>query len=365
MNGTLVKKQKKTEKKMFFRNNKVYAKIHYSGIKRWTDGLVWSPSRILGNFLIYRELDKRLDKRSDRRKLSNASIGIGETDRVRQRSSSIDQNALVRNKERQLVGSFSDAYNYKGNGLIKKTMSIVVDGVHHHLVSYYHPNDVLEHRLRTPSHVLELANLEISPELLNRQNFRIPPMVEPDQLSTSSSSNSSSGGASTGNSTFSSAGITYTSIFYYIILTPIPFYIDYRPAIEYTHTRHHSISAYPSLPYQSRNNALNFDRNKTLYDSIQSFNLPHPSSTPSTPLPVHSNSTPLLRQSDLAPTFDHRLKYERKDHHQQDISIHSLVSNDGSYQNYSTSSSFHDLDQVAHSNKVYSIDENMLHWNVL
>lgn len=23
-----------------------------SGIKRWTDGLVWSPSRILGNFLV-------------------------------------------------------------------------------------------------------------------------------------------------------------------------------------------------------------------------------------------------------------------------------------------------------------------------
>ncbi|KAI8878183.1 hypothetical protein K501DRAFT_138651, partial [Backusella circina FSU 941] len=151
-----------------------------SRIKRWTDGQVWSPSRILGNFLIYRELDKRLDKRSDRRKLSSASIGIGETDRVRQRSCSIDQNALVRNKERQLIGSFSEAYNYKRDGLIKKTMSIIVDGVHHHLVSYYHPNDVLEHRLRTPSHVPELANLEISPDLLNRQNFRIPPMVEPD-----------------------------------------------------------------------------------------------------------------------------------------------------------------------------------------
>jgi hypothetical protein len=25
---------------------------HESGIKRWTDGLVWSPSRILGNFLV-------------------------------------------------------------------------------------------------------------------------------------------------------------------------------------------------------------------------------------------------------------------------------------------------------------------------
>lgn len=28
---------------------------HESGIKRWTDGLVWSPSRILGNFLVSNE----------------------------------------------------------------------------------------------------------------------------------------------------------------------------------------------------------------------------------------------------------------------------------------------------------------------
>ena len=32
-----------------------------SGIKRWTDGRVWSPSRILGNFLIYRELERKTD----------------------------------------------------------------------------------------------------------------------------------------------------------------------------------------------------------------------------------------------------------------------------------------------------------------
>ena len=30
----------------------------HSGIKRWTDGTSWSPSRILGRFLVYRELDK-------------------------------------------------------------------------------------------------------------------------------------------------------------------------------------------------------------------------------------------------------------------------------------------------------------------
>ncbi|KAN0059940.1 Global transcription regulator sge1 [Thecaphora frezii] len=30
-----------------------------SGIKRWTDGLLWSPSRILMNFLVYRQIDRK------------------------------------------------------------------------------------------------------------------------------------------------------------------------------------------------------------------------------------------------------------------------------------------------------------------
>lgn len=32
---------------------------HEAGIKRWTDGRIWSPSRILNNFLIYREIDQK------------------------------------------------------------------------------------------------------------------------------------------------------------------------------------------------------------------------------------------------------------------------------------------------------------------
>ncbi|ORZ24574.1 Gti1/Pac2 family-domain-containing protein [Absidia repens] len=143
-----------------------------SGIKRWTDGLVWSPSRILGNFLIYRELDKRIPKRK------RALVDSGHT---RLRSNSADQSTTDRHKERQLVGSLSDAYNFKEDGLIKKTMSLIVDGTPLHLISYYHPEDVVARKLRTPSAVPELVNLEISPELLVRQNFRIPPVVEPDQ----------------------------------------------------------------------------------------------------------------------------------------------------------------------------------------
>lgn len=36
-----------------------------SGVKRWTDGRIWSPSRILGNFLIYRELERRTSGEGD------------------------------------------------------------------------------------------------------------------------------------------------------------------------------------------------------------------------------------------------------------------------------------------------------------
>ncbi|KAI9275807.1 gluconate transport inducer 1/Pac2, partial [Phascolomyces articulosus] len=154
-----------------------------SGIKRWTDGLVWSPSRILGNFLIYRELDKRSTGNGKRMSISGVSDS-------RQRSYSADHGSsstvaaaggvmsVDRNRERQLVGSLSDSYKFRKDGLIKKTMSIVVNGVSQHLISYYHPQDVLQNRLRTPSSVPELASLEISPELLVKQNFRIPPMVE-------------------------------------------------------------------------------------------------------------------------------------------------------------------------------------------
>jgi hypothetical protein len=87
--------------------------------------------------------------------------------------------SVDRNRDRQLVGSLSDTYKFRQDGLIKKTMSIVVNGVSQHLISYYDPRDVLQQKLRTPSSVPELASLEISPELLVKQNFRIPPMVEP------------------------------------------------------------------------------------------------------------------------------------------------------------------------------------------
>ncbi|KAF8984426.1 hypothetical protein BGZ46_008082 [Entomortierella lignicola] len=137
-----------------------------SGIKRWTDGLVWSPSRILGNFLIYRELDKR---NSGKKSTSPFDRALNSSD---------VESAAETNKDRAIIGSLTNSYRFKKNGLIKKTMSIVVNGISQHMISYYSKEDVLANKLCTPSSVAEIACLEISPEFLMKQNFRIPPTVD-------------------------------------------------------------------------------------------------------------------------------------------------------------------------------------------
>ncbi|CAO3591369.1 unnamed protein product [Absidia cylindrospora] len=69
-------------------------------------------------------------------------------------------------------------------------MSVVVNGIHHHLVSYYNKDDVVANKFQTPSDIPELARLEISSELLDGQNFRIPFFISND---TTSANNITSG----------------------------------------------------------------------------------------------------------------------------------------------------------------------------
>lgn len=143
-----------------------------SGIKRWTDGLVWSPSRILGNFLIYRELQ---DKKLMRSPYSTDSNMILDKQTTRNNGGYvIAPDLLRRQQEKALVGSLKTSFKFKRNGLIKKSMSLIVDGVQQHIISYYSKEDVLSKKLRTPSSLVELSSLEVSPGLRLRQNFRIP-----------------------------------------------------------------------------------------------------------------------------------------------------------------------------------------------
>ncbi|EXJ70243.1 uncharacterized protein A1O5_06311 [Cladophialophora psammophila CBS 110553] len=162
-----------------------------SGIKRWTDGVTWSPSRILGNFLVYRELDKpfppgekkRAMKKQTRRpsrpgepyaRSEGGSFSDGQSGNFsadQPTATDLGRQLIV---ERQLIGSLVDSYGFKQDGLVKKTMSVTVQGITHHLVSYYHVNDVLNNQLRTPSQTENLQYIRPRAELTSRQSFRAP-----------------------------------------------------------------------------------------------------------------------------------------------------------------------------------------------
>ncbi|GAB7347669.1 hypothetical protein MBLNU459_g5238t1 [Dothideomycetes sp. NU459] len=169
-----------------------------SGIKRWTDGVAWSPSRILGNFLIYRELEKPFPpgekKRAMKRKRSSQEP---EGRRDSEENEGAEYAAMPptppspvlhldtkqdpagpqdndKEMERQLIGSLVDSYGFRPNGLVKKTMSISLNGVSHHLVSYYTVEDVKQRRLNRPLTDSRLAGLTVRPELFMKQNFRAP-----------------------------------------------------------------------------------------------------------------------------------------------------------------------------------------------
>ncbi|KAL7411887.1 Gti1/Pac2 family-domain-containing protein [Mrakia frigida] len=142
-----------------------------SGIKRWTDGLYWS--RILSNFLVYRETDKRADRHNP---LPNVASELVKSDDPEVIAAAARMSEKAR--ERQLVGSLTTTYKFKEKGLVKKTISVSINGVAQHMVSYYSMEDALSGRLRSPSSLPELFALDISPDYLSNKHFRFPPKVE-------------------------------------------------------------------------------------------------------------------------------------------------------------------------------------------
>ncbi|KAI9677599.1 MAG: hypothetical protein M1817_006553 [Caeruleum heppii] len=165
-----------------------------SGIKRWTDGVPWSPSRILGNFLVYRELlkpfppgeKKRATKRAKRSSKPGEPYPRSQVDDGSPTGNTYSSPTsptpstfkptenFDRETERSLIGSLVDSYGFKEGGLVKKTMSVNVNGVHHHLVSYYKVEDVIAGNLETPSQSNALRFIKPRHELTTRQNFRAP-----------------------------------------------------------------------------------------------------------------------------------------------------------------------------------------------
>jgi hypothetical protein len=166
-----------------------------SGIKRWTDSIAWSPSRVLDDFFIYRELEtsflpglrRCVNKR--KRSINGGEGGLQHGNHDSQLDSTIAasvnpsklpmrttmESGLPNVKqdeefERSLVGSLVDSYDFRKDGLVKKTMSIKIEGMTHHLVSYYRVKDVIDEVLARPSLSKQFEFIKIRAELYPEHN---------------------------------------------------------------------------------------------------------------------------------------------------------------------------------------------------
>ncbi|KAJ7036825.1 Gti1/Pac2 family-domain-containing protein [Mycena alexandri] len=147
--------------------------VEESGIKRWTDGLLWSPSRIVGNFLVYREINERTNSRGSHKKLyptdePSRAMSVRPSPLARLHNALTAIAALQTNEH----GTF------KPNGLIKKTITVTIEGSDLHLISYYTSADQHSGKLKRPTTRSDIMSLPMDPRLFRATNFRVPPKVE-------------------------------------------------------------------------------------------------------------------------------------------------------------------------------------------
>ncbi|KAJ1962629.1 Global transcription regulator sge1 [Dipsacomyces acuminosporus] len=135
-------------------------------MKRWTDGKLWTPSRILGNFLVYRELERKLQP--------NASQSTKEIEQL---------------SSKRAFGSNKGVFFLKQYGLMKRTISLTVpeneedylkqqewrppNRMHQqHLIAYFRAETL--QLLPSPDDIEELVGLRLPLPLLRIQRFRRP-----------------------------------------------------------------------------------------------------------------------------------------------------------------------------------------------
>lgn len=166
-----------------------------SSIHRWTDGVSWSPSRILGNFLLYRQLRKRSgDSRGGpQRRHKNLSesfqrqggghapypqrkdYGEGSFCSTDSSFGPIEESeAKLPNVEWSVYGSLTDSNKFASDSLFKKAISIEFKDSHIKLISYYRADDVKNGLLAIPSQCPQLNKIRIIDEIADKKHFRMP-----------------------------------------------------------------------------------------------------------------------------------------------------------------------------------------------
>jgi hypothetical protein len=129
----------------------------------------------MGNYLVYRELVTNLPPGEKKRALKRPANKRHSTGGIPEPEGGVLPNGqgctdpLIRS----MVGSLTDSYDFKDQGLVKKTISIQYRGITHHLVSYYTMEDVMDNRLQSPAQDPNLQGVKPRAELLLHQQFRV------------------------------------------------------------------------------------------------------------------------------------------------------------------------------------------------
>lgn len=157
-----------------------------SGIKRWTDGITWSPSRISGKFLIYKELDRSFNSPSMFNPMNNnrhqmipqhyptvsaaAAASAVQVAHAQAQAQAVAQAQQVVNPYHQ--PNYSMQFS-KYTGFVKKTISMKLKSTedkttrqNFHIVSYYLEDDINYHRLQRPSESPFFNDIKPSDELI-------------------------------------------------------------------------------------------------------------------------------------------------------------------------------------------------------
>ena len=132
---------------------------NHSDVKRWTDGKLWSSSRVRGDFLIYHEVEGGR-RRPREKKRAGKPTKMSATKGNKQKNS-------LSNIERELAGPLIGS-----SVLIKKAMSVKVESISYTLISYYTPGDIS--KLTTPSKNPRLQNIHPRADLMPKRDLRKP-----------------------------------------------------------------------------------------------------------------------------------------------------------------------------------------------
>ena len=138
---------------------------HEAGMKRWTDGKSWSPSRVSGSFLTYREMESKLDDSS----VPQNSVSITGTYPKSTRGNDDDRGGADRDP---------GGFRYKPDGLTKQSFSITTSTGHRlHLIGYYSRSNPLATSMQQPTadpalrHILPQKGLYPESAVNDQQNI--------------------------------------------------------------------------------------------------------------------------------------------------------------------------------------------------